>query len=70
VCIYIQLYKIPYQGASIKDYDDRTASFCNSGDDIYTGNFEIVESYVSYGIELTVTIANADLKETVNEDSD
>jgi hypothetical protein len=38
----------PFQGAKIKGYNGEIVTFCNAGDNVCTGNFEIAPSHLSY----------------------
>lgn len=41
----------PFNGAPIKGYNGPIAIFCNSGDGVCTGNFELAGSHLSYGVD-------------------
>jgi hypothetical protein len=38
----------PFQGAKIKGYNGEIVTFCNAGDNVCTGNFEVTASHLSY----------------------
>jgi hypothetical protein len=38
----------PFQGAKIKGYNGEIVTYCNAGDYVCTGNFEISASHLSY----------------------
>jgi hypothetical protein len=38
----------PFQGAKIKGYNGEIVTFCNAGDNVCTGNFEVTPSHLSY----------------------
>jgi hypothetical protein len=53
----------PFNGAPIKGYDGPIEIYCNSGDGVCTGNFEVALGHLSYGIDTSAGLAQKRLLE-------
>jgi len=51
----------PFNGAPIKGYKGPIAIFCNHGDGVCTGNFELAGSHLSYGFDTSAKLAQKKL---------
>jgi len=53
----------PFNGAPIKGYNGPIAIFCNRGDGVCSGNFELAPSHLSYGMDTSTTLGQKKLFE-------
>jgi len=53
----------PFNGAPIKGYNGPIAIFCNKGDGVCTGNFELAPSHISYGFDTSAGLGQKKLFE-------
>jgi hypothetical protein len=53
----------PFNGAPIKGYSGPIATFCNKGDGVCTGNFELAPSHISYGFDTSAGLGQKKLLE-------
>lgn len=53
----------PFNGAPIKGYSGPIAIFCNKGDGVCTGNFELATSHLSYGMDTSAGLGQKKLLE-------
>lgn len=52
----------PFQGSPIKGYNGPIETFCNEGDSVCTGNFELRPAHMSYPLNDSIKNAKAKLK--------
>jgi len=48
----------PFQGAKIRGYNGEIVTYCNAGDNVCTGNFEVTASHLSYSTGPAVSAFN------------
>jgi len=51
----------PFQGSKVKGWNGPIATYCNRGDYVCTGNFELAPSHISYGFDTSAGIAQREL---------